>query len=403
MHSTIARLRCKFLFGLWFTVSLTAIPSLAQSSAHPSPVEVVTPKPPTPVMVEGRLVLVYELHITNFASSPMKLTEIQVFAVADKTVPTGVMGSDKLADYTGSSLAELLHPVGEPMQMGATSKKATRRDTSRLDGGRRVIAFMYVSIAPDLHVSALRHRFLFDVSDPSYAKGTPNDESALDGVMVPVSQQEPPVLRPPLSQGIWLAGNGTSNTSAHRRAVIALNGRPYIAQRFGADWMLVGPNGNTFHDSRARNENFWDFGQPVLAVADGEVTEVVDDIPDHLPDQTPEITLKNVAGNHVILRIAPGIYAMFAHLKQGSIRLRLHQQVKAGDVLGELGDSGNTTAPHLHFQLMDANSPLAAEGIPYLFEKFRFLGFGRDFEMDKHPDEPRSLSLPMDDTVLSFR
>lgn len=105
----------------------------------------------------------------------------------------------------------------------------------------------------------------------------------------------------------------------------------------------------------------------------------------------------------MILRVAPGIYAMFAHLKQGSIHVQLHQQVKSGEVLGELGDSGNTTAPHLHFQLMDGNSPLAAEGIPYVFEKFRFLGLGRDFEMDKHPDEARSLSLPMDDTVLSFQ
>ena len=403
MHSTLASQRSKFLIGMLLILFLMAgaIPSLAQSSAHPSPVEVMTPKPPTPVMVEGRQVLVYELHITNFASSPLKLTEIQVFAVSEKSSPAEVTGGDKIADYTGSSLAKLLHSVGEAMQMGASSK--THRDSSQLEGGRRVVAFMYVGIPRDLQLSALRHRFLFDVSDPSHAKGTPNDESALDGVVVPVLQQEPLVLRPPLGEGIWLAGNGPSNTSVHRRAVIALNGRAYIAQRFATDWMLVGANGNTFHDSRARNENFWDFGQPVMAVAAGEVTEVVDNIPDHLPDQPPEITLQNVAGNHVILRVAPGIYAMFAHLKQGSIHVQLHQQVKSGEVLGELGDSGNTTAPHLHFQLMDGNSPLAAEGIPYVFEKFRFLGLGRDFEMDKHPDEARSLSLPMDDTVLSFQ
>lgn len=94
---------------------------------------------------------------------------------------------------------------------------------------------------------------------------------------------------------------------------------------------------------------------------------------------------------------------MFAHLKQGSIRVRLHQQVKAGEVIGELGDSGQTTGPHFHFQLMDANSPLAAERVPYVFKEFRFFEFGREFEMDKHPDQKRSLSLPMDDTVLSFR
>jgi hypothetical protein len=402
MHSTVASRHRTFLVALLFIIALTAgaVVSFAQSSAHPSPVEVVTPKPPMPVVVEGKQVLVYELHITNFASSPLELTEIQVFAIGEKSSPSDVTGGEKLADYTGSSLAKLLHPVGEPMQMGATP---AQRDSSRLDGGRRVIAFMYVSVPSDLHVSALRHRFLFDVSDPSHAKGTPNDESALDGVMVPVLQREPPVLRPPLGAGIWLAGNGPSNTSVHRRDVEALNGRVYCAQRFAADWMLVGPNGNTFHDSRARNENFWDFGQPVVAVADGEVTELVDDIPDHLPDQTPTITLKNISGNHVIVRVAPSVYALFAHLKQGSIRVRLHQQVKSGEVLGELGDSGNTTAPHLHFQLMDASSPLAAEGLPYVFEKFRFFGFGRDFEMEKHPDEPRSLSLPRDDTVVRFQ
>jgi hypothetical protein len=262
---------------------------------------------------------------------------------------------------------------------------------------------MYVSFAPGRRVSALRHRFLFDVADPSRAKGTPNDESALDGVIVPVSNEAVPVLKPPMGDGIWYAGNGPSNTSDHRRSVIALDGRAHIAQRFATDWMMIGPNGNTFHDNRRKNENFWGFGHPLMAVADGEVTAVVDDLPDHLPDHPPAITLGNIAGNYVILRLAPGIYAMFAHLKQGSIRVRLHQQVKAGEVLGELGDSGQTTGPHFHFQLMDGNSPLAAEGLPYVFDKFRFLGFGKEFEMDKHPDQTRSLSLPMDDTVLSFQ
>ena len=68
-----------------------------------------------------------------------------------------------------------------------------------------------------------------------------------------------------------------------RRSVVAIDGRPCISQRFAIDWVLIGNNGNTFHDSRERNENFWAFGQPVLAVADGEASEVVDGIPDNLP------------------------------------------------------------------------------------------------------------------------
>jgi hypothetical protein len=62
-----------------------------------------------------------------------------------------------------------------------------------------------------------------------------------------------------------------------------------------------------------------------------------------------------------------------------------------------------TTAVHLHLQVTDDNSPLAAEGIPFVFDKFRFLGFGKDFEEDRHPDHPRSQTLPMDDSAVGFR
>lgn len=404
MHNKITNLHSKYAFCFLIGLFTTGVmPLLAQSSARPSPVEVICPKPPMPVEIEGKNVLVYELHLTNFGPSSLKLAEIQVFDASDSSATTEGAGSGKLADYSGPSLVQLLHSVAEPMRMKASSQMASALDSTQLEIGHRVIAFMYISVPSGQRVSALRHRFLFDVADSSRAKGTPNDESALDDIMVPVLNESPPVLRQPMGEGIWYAGNGPSNTSDHRRSVVALNGRAYIAQRFATDWMMIGPNGNTFHDNRSKNENFWGFGQPLRAVADGEVTAMVDDLPDHLPDHPPAITLQNIAGNYVILRLAPGIYAMFAHLKQGSIRVRLHQQVNAGEVIGELGDSGQTTGPHFHFQLMDANSPLAAEGLPYVFDKFRFLGFGKEFEMDKHPDQTRSLSLPMDDTVLSFQ
>lgn len=265
-----------------------------------------------------------------------------------------------------------------------------------------MIAFMYVTIPGDLRLSALRHRFLFEVADPSRSKGTPNDESALDGIIVPILAQSPLVLAPPFRNGVWLAGNGPSNTSVHRRSVIAIDGRAYISQRFAIDWVMVGQNGNTFQDSRERNDNFWAFGQPVLAVADGEVTEVVDGIPDNIPGKLPLVTVQNITGNHVIMRIAPDAYVMFAHLKQGSIGVRLHQKIERGAQLAQVGNSGNTTAAHLHLQVTDGNSTLAAEGIPFIFDKFRFLGFGKDFEQDHHPDFPRSLTLPVDDSVITF-
>lgn len=87
------------------------VPAFAQSSARPSPVEVVTPKPPTPVLIEEKRVLVYELHITNFGPSSLTLTEIQVFASKGESSVSEKTGGDKLADYSGSSLSDLLRPV----------------------------------------------------------------------------------------------------------------------------------------------------------------------------------------------------------------------------------------------------------------------------------------------------
>ena len=386
---------CVLLISVVLLSAAWAVPACAQSSARPSPVEVVVPKPPTPVMIEGKRLLVYELHITNFGPSALTLTGIQVFA----------SGGETLAEYSGPALSELLHPVDEApqMAMNGASQMGSPTDPAKLSIGRRVIAFLYITVPEDLRIAALRHRFLFDVSDPARSKGTPNDESALDDIMVPVLHQEPMLLSPPFKDGVWLAGNGPSNTSVHRRSVIAIDGRAYISQRFAIDWVMIGKNGNTFHDSRDHNENFWAFGQPVLAVADGDVTEIVDDLPDNAPGKLPEVTVQNITGNHVIVRIAPDTYVMFAHLKQGSIQVRLHQKVKRGAQIAQVGNSGNTTGAHLHFQVTDGSSPLAAEGIPFVFDKFRFLGFGKDFEQDRHPDLPRSRTLPMDDSVVGFQ
>jgi murein DD-endopeptidase MepM/ murein hydrolase activator NlpD len=139
----------------------------------------------------------------------------------------------------------------------------------------------------------------------------------------------------------------------------------------------------------------------VHAVADGEVTAVIDEYPDNLPDHPLQpVTIDNIAGNHVIIRIGRNEYALFAHLKQHSIRVQLHQKVKKGDLIADVGNSGNTTGAHLHFQLMNGNSAIAAEGIPFVFDRFTFLGYGKDFEEDHHPVEPRRNEMPVDDEVI---
>jgi murein DD-endopeptidase len=113
--------------------------------------------------------------------------------------------------------------------------------------------------------------------------------------------------------------------------------------------MQLGPDGRLFHGDAG--SNFYDYGAEVLAVADGRVSDLKEVFPDN--DRSSErskraITLDNVFGNYV----TPALYA---HLQPGNLRVKLGHTVKAGQLLALLGNSGNSDAPHLHFQLMDAN------------------------------------------------
>jgi len=71
-------------------------------------------------------------------------------------------------------------------------------------------------------------------------------------------------------------------------------------------------------------------------------------------------------------------------------------------ILGRLGNSGQATAPHLHFQVTDGNSVLESEGVPFVFDKFTDLGPGSEFELDKHRSIPRTDALPANNLVVEF-
>jgi murein DD-endopeptidase MepM/ murein hydrolase activator NlpD len=87
---------------------------------------------------------------------------------------------------------------------------------------------------------------------------------------------------------------------------------------------------------------------------------------------TPE-KLGSILGNHVILETPSGVLAAFAHFTPGSVGVEEGQTVNLGDVLGRVGHTGNSTSPHLHFQLMDAADPLLAKGIPCAFREYEVL------------------------------
>jgi murein DD-endopeptidase len=361
---------------------LVALPIALVSLTAPARVEIESPAPPTLALIDSQRVLIYELHITSFARTPLELRRIEVLGRPAQT----------LAAYKDSALAALLQTVGGMHQPA--------HDAARLEPGQRVVAYLWVRVpghgaVPDTLVNRV-------VFAPADSGASPEDETVAEQV-VPVRHAAAVVLSPPLPEGIWLAGDGPSNDSPHRRSLVALAGRTYIAQRFAIDWMLVGPNGDTHRGDATRNENYWGFDQPVFAVADGEVTEVVDSIPDHAPHVLPgTVTLANIAGNHVILRIAPHRYVVYAHLEHGSMRVHPGERVRRGQTIAKLGDSGQTTAPHLHLHVADGNSVLGAEGVPWVLRSYEDLGSGNSFELNAHPDIPRERTLPGENEVVRW-
>jgi peptidase M23-like protein len=188
--------------------------------------------------------------------------------------------------------------------------------------------------------------------------------------------------------GRWLAYNSPASRvpSHHLHAygqtyAIDLVHDPADGRRPGiASWPLA-----------RRPGDFPGFGQPVLAPADATVVRAHDAERDHWSRTSPPAMLYLVAegmvrellgpgrilGNHVVLDLGGGVYAALAHLRRGSIRVRPGDRVAAGQPLAACGNSGNSSEPHLHFQLMDHPSVLLAAGLPLAFSDFQVAGADR--------------------------
>jgi hypothetical protein len=139
-----------------------------------------------------------------------------------------------------------------------------------------------------------------------------------------------------------------------------------------------------------RTRECYAWGAPVHAPMDGEVVRAVDGMDErgwlhpvrelaHAAFNALTFTpsrLPRILGNHVVLR-GDGAYAAFAHFARGSVSVEDGRRVQAGDLLGRVGHTGNSTMPHLHFQLMDSDDPLTAKGVPCAFREYEVRDTGR--------------------------
>ena len=341
--------------------------------------DVTIPAAPVIGWIDGQPDLVYELHITNFRPATVTLTRMDV-----------LQGSTLLHTYEGVDLARSLTRVGG--RAGAT-------DPQRLEGGQRAVFYSWLPLPDRKTPLAIRHRISFRVDEG-------NEESVETGE-VGITRSTPVILDPPLRGGPWVAVYDPGLKNGHRRVIFAIGGKARIPARFAIDWIKLGPDGRFTHDDPAIMSNSYSYGEDVLAVADA----IVIGLEEKLPEPTPNISLKNEAGNYIALDLGEGRFAFYEHLKPGSIRVKLNERVRAGQVLASVGASGSVfSGAHLHFHVADANAPLAAEGLPFVLRSYQRLGLFPSFEALERPWTPavgekaitRSGDTPAPLTVVSF-
>jgi hypothetical protein len=335
------------------TASPTQTPPAEPVVATPLLASVVAAPIPVPA-TDGKDHLAYELQLINVLPQDVTLTSLAVLAGA-KTLLT--LSGDKLAYWT--------------RVMGSPAAPATK-----LGPGQGAFVWLDVALerpadgAPPTIPTNLTHAIGISMAEPlpGIFPATMTETVA----PVTVQTRKPVVIAPPLDGPNWLDGNSCCDMTAHRMAMNPLNGQVWAAERFAIDYIQIGSDGRIFTGDVAKPESYPYFGAGIRAVADGPVVAVVDGLPEQVAGKNPSgLPLDQYGGNHVVQDIGDGNYAFYAHLKTDSIKVKPGDQLTTGQVFAALGNSGNTSAPHLHFHVMSTPDPLRSDGLPFVFSSFK--------------------------------
>jgi hypothetical protein len=392
------------------TVQLLVFPvAVCLMAVLPAPAQdVLTPVVAAPLVsstvavlgTDGKQHLVYELVITNTGTAIATLQTIEVVGADD---PTKV-----LATFEGDALLTRLRTAGRGPEITAPQIEFS---------GTRLFLVDF-TLDRDSHIPAtLLHRFHLLAGGPP---GSPKDETAVQTYTIaPISVgTEVTVLGPPLAGKGWAVFNGCCEPGGvHRGTGMGINGQIHFAQRFAIDWLLLNADARFFHGDGKDVKQYADYGAKVIAVADGTVVATLSTLEDQVPGQLPDpktMTIENVDGNHIVLDLGRNKYAFYAHLEKGSLLVKKGDHVKRGQVLALLGNTGNSSAPHLHFHLMDGISVLGSSGLPYVIDGFEVAGqlSSEQFKASELQGEwskdisahasSRKSEFPLDLTVVNF-
>jgi len=377
-------------FILFAAACLCSHPAIAQTQNQPSDNRTAASRPPWPLQLEMRVpleptafpsgphvYLMYELHMTNFMPMPISLSRIDVLEADSGT-------AQPIATFEAAQLETMLQPLGG-------RALSDPKDRLVIADGQGAIAFLSVVFDRGSHIpDRLFHRVT-----TAYAPE--------EGAVISTHHTELHVLGPPVEGADWLAEDGPSNDqdNHHRRGVVILDGQPVDSRRFAIDWKQV-KDGAAFSGEARDVHSYYSYGKAVLAVADGLVVAARDGLPENIPGHgdafhaAVPITLETVAGNTITLDLGGGQFAYYMHLQPGSLRLKVGDRVRRGQVLARVGASGDAREPHLHFEVTTSSKLLAGEGVPYLIDRYSSKA------PSDGPAELHTHELPLDKSVVIF-
>jgi murein DD-endopeptidase MepM/ murein hydrolase activator NlpD len=339
---------------------------------------------------DGRRHLAYELRLSNITAANLAIDRVRVLD------PSG--GSRVVDELSGSKLASRI------VVFGGTPNK-------QFGPGVSGLLYMDVTYPAGARLpERLEYRFDVSTSKPS---GLANSFRAGP---TRVSGEEPAQIGSPLFGKRWLTGEGCCDEiTSHRGAIFPIDGTFYAPERFAIDWVQVGKNGRLYDGPKDKLSSYPYYGAKIRSVADGRVVGTRDDQPEQQPGQFPTgLALNEFGGNYVVVKIADGRYAYYAHLRKGSkgVLVQPGDRVEKGQIIGKLGNTGNTDAPHLHFMLIDGKEPLTSHALPFEIDAFRTQGVltnydafltGAKAEISSEQRVEQRDRLPLHRTVNDFR
>lgn len=354
-------------------ISLVLVPAGAQlaqaqseASAFPLQAAMRVAHEPAAFPSAGRMHVFYELYLTNFSSASIDVRGIDVLDDSTRR---------PVATFEGQELGRRWQSVGSVSQAG------------ELPPGGTAMVFISIPFGPKTSVpQRLVHRVV-------------TDSAAVEGAMIAVHHASL-VVGPPVRGADWLASDAPGVESHHWRQFLIVGGKPQLASRYAIDWMQV-RNGALYSGDERKVHSFFSFGKPVLAVADAIVIHIKDGLPDNVPGHfanyhpAVQMNLDTIPGNTIVLDLGNGLFAHYMHLEAGSLRVKVGDHVRRGEVLARIGCSGDARGPHLHFQISSSPQFWAGEGVPYLIGHFRI-------ESGSDVTGARAHELPLDNFVVDF-